>query len=736
MTNTQFTASDIYKRGLDIPVINHSPLPKYSYDQLDYGMTISIERTPGGRLWACWVGGGDSDAGYFVLASSDDNGETWSDPRMVIDPHSADIPCTRRTLVGALWTDPMGRLWLFFDQSLSYFDGRAGDWYIRCDNPDDDQPAWTEPVRIWHGCTLNKPIILANGEWMLPISLWDSKKIDSRFIEFSADLNEYRMANLFVSNDQGNSWTRRGGVEFPQPEFDEHMVIQRRDGSLWMLARTSDGIWESTSDDNGATWTAPQRSAINHISARFHLRRLISGRILLIKHGIKINERTESRTHLTAYLSDDDGYTWSDGLLLDERGQISYPDSTQAPDGTIYISYDKNRATEGDILLARITEEDILAGKIVTPGSVLKNLISRPRAIGDFTTIAYDGFSPDSMVCDTTLRELPDGSWALFILAGGDFEPSPENYTAITRSYDQGRTWSALEPVDVGFPREGKTIGQGPTDLLVVGDRCTLFYSTHSKTWGHDWKTWMMHSYDNCRTWTKPEPMPGRLANATFIRPHIKTRDGRIILPFQHYLGPGPGVPPPPTEEKPWWGEICHYVSDPRMGVLISADGGNSWTEHGNIKLTDDDRYHGWAEPSIVELADGKIAMVIRADRLGGVLYYAESPDGGITWPDIAVKTDIPNPGSKASLFSLGGDTVAMLHNPNPAHRSPLALWISYDGIKSWPYRRVLVNESCDGPDGRLNYPDGFVSSDGKYLNFAYDDNRHRAVFYQVKIEQ
>src|SRR5690242_12621519 len=63
----------------------------------------------------------------------------------------------------------------------------------------------------------------------------------------------------------------------------------------------------------------------------------------------------------------------------------------------------------------------------------------------DRTTIIFDGQSPDKMVCDTTLRELPDGSWILFMLAGGDTEPSPKNYTATTRSTDQGKTWSPLQ---------------------------------------------------------------------------------------------------------------------------------------------------------------------------------------------------------------------------------------------------------------------------------------------------
>ena len=83
---------------------------------------------------------------------------------------------------------------------------------------------------------------------------------------------------------------------------------------------------------------------------------------------------------LTAWLSEDEGKTWQGGLMLDERKGISYPDGFQAPDGTIYISYDRNRATDGEILLARFTEQDIIAGKLVGAKSKLKMLISRPLA--------------------------------------------------------------------------------------------------------------------------------------------------------------------------------------------------------------------------------------------------------------------------------------------------------------------------------------------------------------------
>lgn len=358
------------------PHLNTRPLPQYDYDQLDYGMTIGIARTPGGRLWAAWVAGEDGPKAFFVLATSDDDGRTWSKPRLVIDAQSKSLPMYRSVLVGNLWTDPDGRLWLFFNQSMMQFDGRSGVWAATCLNPDDQNPQWSAPRRIWHGFTLNKPTVLSTGEWLLPVSL--NPKGFGPFEGTFRELDPYRGANLFLSRDKGATWTRHGHVAFPNPTWDEHMTLERKDGSLWMLARTTTGLMQSTSTDRGRTWATPSEpQGMRHPVARFHLRRLASGRILFVKHGETIDAH-EGRSKLTAWLSDDEGQSWQGGLMLDERTGLSYPDGFQAPDGSLYISYDRNRATDGEILLAKFTEEDILARKLVTPHSRLKTLIARP----------------------------------------------------------------------------------------------------------------------------------------------------------------------------------------------------------------------------------------------------------------------------------------------------------------------------------------------------------------------
>ena len=75
---------------------------------------------------------------------------------------------------------------------------------------------------------------------------------------------------------------------------------------------------------------------------------------------------------MTALVSDDDGATWTGGLLDDRES--SYPDGVQAPDGSIYIIYDHQRYTlnrhgkrgVGSVQMAVFREEDVRAGKPVS----------------------------------------------------------------------------------------------------------------------------------------------------------------------------------------------------------------------------------------------------------------------------------------------------------------------------------------------------------------------------------
>jgi len=160
---------------LDPPVVNTRPGPEYQDNVRAGSMIIGMDRTPKGRIWGCWSGTGDNIESYFILATSDDGGTTWSKPRVVIDPPEFPGRPPRHAIIGNVWCDPTGRLWLFFDQQTKA--GIASDWYITCDNPDAAEPTWSRPVFFADGSTLNKPTILKSGEWLLPVSLM---KLDLR----------------------------------------------------------------------------------------------------------------------------------------------------------------------------------------------------------------------------------------------------------------------------------------------------------------------------------------------------------------------------------------------------------------------------------------------------------------------------------------------------------------------------------------------------------------------------
>jgi len=233
-----------------------------------------------------------------------------------------------------------GKLRLFFSQSMMHFDGRASTWESVCENPDSDAPVWSVPRRLWHGGVHNKPIVLEHGEWLLPLDL--ERDGYGFFGGVFKDLDPLRGLHAFASKDQGASWQRRGAaVPRGVGHFAEHMFVERKDGSLWMLIRTDKGLMESVSHDAGATWTDPRLTEnIRHPVARFFLCKLASGRILLVKHGDTIDSFTregkhwgQGRNRLKAFLSEDDGVTWKGGLMLDERLGVSYPDGFQAPDG-------------------------------------------------------------------------------------------------------------------------------------------------------------------------------------------------------------------------------------------------------------------------------------------------------------------------------------------------------------------------------------------------------------------
>lgn len=353
-------------RSLGAPeILINPPNAQYQRGNQAWQGIPSIGRGVNGRLWATWYGGStdENEYNWCTLYTSDDDGVTWTGPKVIVQPSEEFV----RAFDPNLWTDPKGRLWFIWNQSYFHFDGRAGVWAMHTENPDAEDPVWSQPQRLCDGIVMCDPIVLKNGDWLLPTAIWGWSICE----ETARDCHP----NAYISRDEGASWQYAGSVQEIQgvPNCDENMIIEQNDGSLRMLVRTSLGIEESFSWDGGVTWTDAVDAHISKVVSRFYITRLASGRQLLIFNDPP--EESNVRSYMTAALSEDDGATWPYKLVLDEREGISYPDAVEA-DGYIYAIYDRNRYSDMEILMAKFTETDIMAGKIVDPASRLQIIVS------------------------------------------------------------------------------------------------------------------------------------------------------------------------------------------------------------------------------------------------------------------------------------------------------------------------------------------------------------------------
>lgn len=326
-----------------------------------------LEKTAKGRVFVSWFTGGPKEPApenTVYLCYSDDAGKTFTEPQAMAAPKNGG-----RTFDPTLWIDPLGRLWYIFNRGNKDVAEHAV-FARRCADPDAQTPVWTDEFRVGYegpyAFRMNKPTVLATGEWVMPVT-HAVEPIHAWFADSK------QLQGVGVSNDQGKTWHLHGALKAP-PWALECMTVELRDGRLWMLIRTGSGfLWESFSTDKGLTWSDAKAGAIANPGSRFFIRRLASGSLLLVNHH---GFTDKTRSHLTAQISKDEGKTWSEGLMLDERVNVSYPDGVQDKDGLIWIVYDRERQGAAEILLAKFREEDVLAGRDASGAVRLKQVIS------------------------------------------------------------------------------------------------------------------------------------------------------------------------------------------------------------------------------------------------------------------------------------------------------------------------------------------------------------------------
>ncbi len=332
-----------------------------------------IARTKEGRTFISFYSGGvKEEYGNYALLICSDTDTDFGEPVA-----AAFLAGNYRCFDPVVWIDPLQRLWFIWNVM-------PGERVMAaiCEHPDAAQLRWGKPFEIGRGVMMNQPTVLSDHTWLFPIALW-REELFSELRAPGASPNETAGSYVYQTKDVGRTFYRLGCADVPDRSFDEHMLFEQEDGGLRMLIRLKDGIGESFSYDGGVTWSEGRRSVLTGPGSRFHITRLPSGRVLLLNHY-----RFSGRNNLTALLSEDDGKTFPYTLLLDERNAVAYPDAAVTEDGTIYVVYDRERgafktslsqvyAEAREILTAKITEDDIMEGRLVSKGSFLKNVVSR-----------------------------------------------------------------------------------------------------------------------------------------------------------------------------------------------------------------------------------------------------------------------------------------------------------------------------------------------------------------------
>lgn len=246
--------------------------------------------------------------GRICLIRSDDEGRTWSDPRVLFDgPDDDRDPHIAQMKDGTL-------ICSFFP----YRKNSAGkvEHEVAIVESTDGGGTWSERPRIlapnW---AVSAPVReLTNG---------------TRLLGIYQESGNTAYGGILRSLDKGKTWSNPIAI---QPDSGVRLdaetdVIQRTTGELLAALRGDrTNLHFSTSSDDGLTWSPVRDSGFpGHCP---HFQRLNSGEILL----------THRLPNTSLHVSRDDGRSWLGPWLIDSKIG-AYPSSLELSDGSVLVIY-------------------------------------------------------------------------------------------------------------------------------------------------------------------------------------------------------------------------------------------------------------------------------------------------------------------------------------------------------------------------------------------------------------
>lgn len=296
------------------------------------------------------------------------------------------------------------------------------------------------------------------------------------------------------------------------------------------------------------------------------------------------------------------------------------------------------------------------------------------------------------------------------------------NTTSMTA--DGGKTWSATKPIYDG-PKPGV-----PSNSVAVRTRSGVIVVVFADQSTYKWRwddskrapaddvnldVWAIRSLDDGKTWVDRQMILDGYCGA--LIDIIQTKTGRIAVPVQDLF------------RNPGRHEIRPYYSD---------DDGKTWHSDQIIDLGGHGHHAGAMEPTLAELNDGRVWMLIRTNW--DFFWEAFSEDQGRWWRTIG-PSSIDASSAPGHLLRLksgrlalvwnrlypeGKSGIARSNNVQAAetaaswHRQELSLAFSQDDGRAWSKPVVIARR----PSGGLSYPYLFEPAAGElwvFTRFSYN---------------
>lgn len=324
----------------------------------------------------------DGETHNFTLRSTD-GGHSWTGKTFAYAGPPASLPLL----------DSDGELHVFPRKlrqtgeprkiAINYF---IDVWHLKSRN---NRTEWTEPKRIFEGYvgSVNCVTQLSSGRIIVPFAEW----IGGRPTGPPTGAN---VVTCVYSDDGGETW-EKSDAQLTAPRYTdfngsgygacEPVIIELKDGRIYMLARTETGrLYESYSND-GVNWDPLTPSRFLGTDAPANFLRLDDGRMLLFMNACEKPTRHNGdgvyggRDVLHAAISDDEGKTWhgfrevyrdptrNESPPKDGDRGTAYPMPYRAPDGQVLVMTGQGRAGatvmfDPDWLLATHAEDDFSEG--------------------------------------------------------------------------------------------------------------------------------------------------------------------------------------------------------------------------------------------------------------------------------------------------------------------------------------------------------------------------------------